>query len=63
VFLTASAANQAAAEYISTTAVSVWSSIVAAGRDVAGFAQEHFIWILGGLFLLWMAWRLLAPRR
>lgn len=61
--MTVPAADQAAAEYISTTAVSVWSSIVAAGSDVAGFAQKHYVLILAGLFLLLMAWRLLAPRR
>jgi len=63
VFLTAPAASQAAAEYISTPALSVWSNLVAAGRDVAGFAQDHLVWIVAGLFLLLVARRLLVPRR
>ena len=57
------AADQAAAEYVTTTAVSVWSNIVAAARDVAGYTEDHFVMILAGLFLLFMAWRLLKPGR
>ena len=54
---------QAAAEYLATTAASVWSHIVAATRDVIGFADEHLALILLGLFVLWIAWRVFAPRR
>ena len=55
-------AAQAAAEYLATTAASVWSHIVAATRDVVGFAEDHLVFILIGALVLLIAWRVFAPR-
>ena len=54
--------DQAAAEYVSTTAVSLWSTLVAGARDAASFAEDNIILILSILLLVLVAWRLLAPR-
>ena len=54
--------DQAAAEYVGTTAVSFWSTLVAGARDAASFAEDNLILILGLFFLVLVVWRLLAPR-